>query len=276
VPKLDPNSYLPVEEYKEAFDALNGITGMMLFEFAKHGEADRDTIIRNFIARTNIMVKAIVLLWELKDYHDCWILHRCLLDRYFHLEELYENNSFEKFEAWSFLQQYDAINGVRSDQEFNGGPNDTVFALSDEQKERAKKLRAQLPEWRRPRAEDVAKRLRLPFLYRYGYDYGSTHVHPMANDGFQDFYTITGLQPAPAFPDWRVVLSNTLLVSTMLVQTGMNASSLHWRKIVYVLLEELREFLDKGRDAYKLTYVKLSRAIGQGLSLAEPADDGAA
>ena len=66
-----------------------------------------------------------------------------------------------------------------------------MFGLTLEQNERAKALSKNLPVWQRPKAEEVAKQLNMRFLYRFGYDFGSTHVHPMANDGQQDFFTIT-------------------------------------------------------------------------------------
>ena len=44
---------------------------------------------------------------------------------------------------------------------------------------------------------------------------------------------ITKLEPAPEFPDQRSALSNTLLVGTMIIQEGLNASTLAWRALVY-------------------------------------------
>ena len=69
------------------------------------------------------------------------------------------------------------------------------------------------------------------------------HVHPMANDGYQDFYAITKLSPAPVFPEQRSILSNTILVLTVLIQEGLNASSLSWRRILYDFIDEVRESL---------------------------------
>ena len=128
-------------------------------------------------------------------------LHRCLLDRLFHLSYLREKNEFELFEAWSFLEQYESLNRVRSDPEFGRNLDGVGFSVTTEQKERARTLSRDRPIWRRPKAEDVAKRLDMRFLYSYGYDYASRHIHPMANDGMQDFFTITKLKPAPDFPD---------------------------------------------------------------------------
>jgi hypothetical protein len=92
----------------------------------------------------------------------------------------------------------------------------------------------------------------------------------MANDGDRDFYTITGLPGAADYPDQRVVLSNTLLVVTLIVQTGMNAATIRWRKVVYDFLEELREFLGGDHVAYRVTFLKLSSALQDGFRLAAP------
>lgn len=267
--KFDPEQYLPVESYADALGAFHAISGIILFEFARQELGERDVIIRNFIARTDMMVRAVFRLWDLQDYQDCWILHRCLLDRLFHLSHLQEHDQFEVFEAWSFREQYNALNRVRSDPEFSGAIESKMFGLTLEEKERAKVLSKHPPVWERPKAEEVAKQMNMRFLYRFGYDFGSTHVHPMANDGQQDFFTITKLEPGPEFPDQRSVLSNTLLVGTMILQQGLNASILSWRALVYNFIDDLRRFLDRGSDDYKLSVVKLGKLFEQGVRLCE-------
>jgi hypothetical protein len=255
-------------EYGEALGALNGIAGATLFEFARLGQGHRDTICGNFVARSITISKSIFRLYEAADYQDCWILHRCLMDRLFHLEHLAATNGFDAFEEWSFVEQYKALRRVQEDPLFTGAALDSAFELAPDQLDRAKTLRKRAPVWRRPRAEDVAKQLRMLFLYRYGYDFASRYVHPMANDGLRDFYEITGLQPSPSFPDEIVVLSNTLLVSTMLVQSALNASSLLWRNVLHEFLEAVRQYLGEGGDEYKLLFVKLGHALETGFHLA--------
>ena len=94
-----PDHRLSVDEYTKAADALHVLTGMLLFEFARHGETEilRDQIARNFIARADALVRGIFKLWEIPDYNDCWILHRTLLDRLFHLHDLNKEDQFEVF-----------------------------------------------------------------------------------------------------------------------------------------------------------------------------------
>lgn len=272
MPKFNPQHYWPVESYVEVLGAFHAISGIILFEFARQESGERDIIIRNFIARTDMMARAVFRLWDLQDYQDCWIVHRCLLDRLLHLNHLQEYDQFEVFEAWSFFEQYNALNRVRSDPEFSGALESDMFSLTPGQTERAKVLSRNPPVWRRPKAEKVAKRLNMGFLYRFGYDFGSTHVHPMANDGQQDFFTITKLEPAPKFPDQRSVLSNTLLVGTMILQQGLNASTLSWRAIVYDFLDDLRRFLAAGSHDYKLSFVKIGKLIEQGVRLCQVRD----
>ncbi len=269
MPKFEPQDYRSIEEYRLAILGFHGFCGLLLFAFAKHSLTTKDLIIRNFIARTDVMVRAVMSLWDISDFQDCWILNRCLLGRLFHLAYLGERNEFEIFDDWSFFEQYKAQNRVRSDPDFRGAVNSQMFTPSSQEKKRYGKLSRSPLRWKRPKAEDVAKKMNLSFLYRYGYDFGSTHVHPMANDGAQDFFIITGLKPAPEFPDQRSVLSNSILVGCMVVQEGLNRSSFRWRRIVYDFLDQLGEHLEDGSRKYGITLSKISK-MGQEVALCEP------
>lgn len=267
MPKFNIDDYLPVETYRDGLSAFHAIAGLILFEFARENANARDIIIRNFIARSDMMTRSVFALWDLHAYQDCWIIHRCLIDRLFHLWQLQQSDEFEVFEAWSFLEQFKAINRVRSDPEFSGALNSTFFEITPEQKARANTLQKNPPNWRRPKAEDAAKGLDMGFLYRFGYDFASSHIHPMANDGQQDFYTITKLEPVPDFPEHRVVLSNSLLIATMLIQQGLNSSTLSWRSLVYDFFDDLRRMLGTGSEDYKMSFLKLGKMIEQGMRL---------
>ena len=73
------------EQHKILIDSFHGYCGMLLFSFAKHECDTKNRILRNFIARTDVMLKGIFSLWEAGDVQDCWIIHRCLLERLFQL-----------------------------------------------------------------------------------------------------------------------------------------------------------------------------------------------
>jgi hypothetical protein len=263
VPKFGSEDYLPVEMYIEALDAFHLVSGIILFEYARQELDIRETIIRNFIARADTMARAVFRLWEIQDYQDCWILHRCLMDRLFHITHLDDHNQFEVFEEWSFFEQYKATERVMSDPGFKDSSESKVIRLTEKDKERAKLIYKNPSVWRRPKAEEVAKKLDMPFLYRYGYDYGSTHVHPMAADGFRDFFTITKLTGEIEFPDERSVLSNTLLVATMIVQGGLNASGRDWHLYIYDFIDNFRRFLGVGLTDYRLNVLNIVQLVNQ-------------
>jgi hypothetical protein len=268
-----PDKHLSFEEYIKAADALHVLCGMILFEFARHAESavTQDVIARNFVARADMMVQGVFKLWEIEDYADCWILHRALLDRLFHLHELNPKGQFSAFGDWSFKIQYEADGRLRSDPAVNVNLAGLVDDVTPEQKVRYQRLVKNNPIWRRPKAEDVAKEMDLTFLYKYGYDFASRYVHPMANDGQQDFHTITHLEPSPHFaePASKVVLSNSILIASMIIQEALNASTLSWRQVVFEAVEGLRSFLTGASPEHHLALVKVALMFKEKVALAQ-------
>jgi hypothetical protein len=245
---LNPSDDRPkFQQYREAAEALHVLAGMLLLEFARHADTEvrRNQIARNFIARADTMVRGIITLWEMGDRADCWILHRALLDRLFHLYDLNQKHQFDVFDDWSFKTLYEAASRLRSDPAMEDNLEGLVEDLTPDRKARYHKLVKSPPGWRRPKAKDVAGAMGLAMLYRYGYDYASRHVHPMANDGQEDFFNITGLQPRPDFGEEAsvVVLSNSVLIASLILQEALNASVLDWRAVVYDAVEGVRKFL---------------------------------
>lgn len=267
------NQHLSSQQYSENAQSLHVLCGMILLEFARNNEyaALRDAISRNFIARADVMVRGIFQLWEIEDYSDCWAIHRALLDRLFHLHSLNESDQFQAFEDWSFKMQYEAANRVRSDTGLTDHDKKSVLdELTIEQKERYKRVVAARPLWKRPKAEDVAKAMDLTFLYRYGYDFASQYVHPMANDGQEDFFNITRLEPRPNFPEWSIVLSNSILAASLVVQESLNASSLLWHEAVYNAVEGIRKFLVSGSLEHHLPVAVVGEMFKERRHLAYP------
>jgi hypothetical protein len=265
------DQHLSVEQYAQAADALHVLSGMLLFEFARHSatELTRDQIVRNFIARAETMVRGIFRLWEIKDYGDCWIIHRALLDRLFHLHALNDNDQFDLFDDWSFKMQYEAAGRLRSDPALKGQLKGLVDDPTNERKARYQRLVENHPDWRRPRAKEAAKAMDLTFLYRYGYDYASHHVHPLANDGQEDFFNICHLEPKPNFPEWGIVLSNSILVASLIVQEALNASTLSWYRVVYDAVDGVRNFLLSAAPEHHLPLAKVSMMFKEHLPLAQ-------
>lgn len=253
--------------------ALKLISSAVLFEFAREPRGIREGILGNLVARAQRVLDGVFALWALRDYQDCLVLFRCLLERYFLLVDLWENDSFELFEEWSFLEQFKAVQRVLGDESVDTGREDLFVPPTPEQKRRATQLFRHPPQWRRPKAEDVAKRQGLWFLYTYGYDQASAHVHPMASDGMEDFYLLTGLIPAPAFPDQSSVLRNTLLLDTMIVQDAMNASRMRWMQVVWDALDDVRKFMADDEKDLTAQVATLNAAFRQDLVLSQTDPD---
>lgn len=266
-----PDRDLSFQHYAQAADALHVLSGALLFEFARRDEvvAPRDQIARNSIARADMMVRGIFRLWEISDQTDCWILHRALLDRLFHLYDLNQKDQFDLFNDWSFKTLYEAAGRLRSDPSLKGQIDGLVEELTHEHKGRYQRLVKDPPGWHRPKAEDAAKGMGITSLYRYGYDYASRYVHPMANDGEDDFYTITRLEPRPDIPAASiVVLSNSILIASMILQEALNASSLLWMAVVYNAIDGVRSFLLSASLEHHLPLVEVCKLFEQNVPLA--------
>lgn len=264
-----PKQYYSQESYKEALKSLQGVIVAVIYSLAIHPSDSKHLILRNTLARGSMSLNAIFALWDMSDFQDAWTLHRTLLERLFHITDLNAKNAYDTFDDWSFLEQYKAQNRVKSDPLFQHEATEPFYKLTKEQMERAKQLSATPPLWRRPKAEDVAKSIELGFLYRYGYDFASMHVHPMANDGEQDFFTITKFKPSPYFPDQISVLSNSILAATLILQEVLNQSSFKWRRLLWDYIDGIREFLGSGTASYKDLFVRVM-LVGKEQGLCEP------
>lgn len=248
--------YRSDEEYGKCINVLRLFTTIVLFSFEKNSNKTRDIIIRNFIARGMASLESIYQVWQLGNYQDAWILHRSLLDRLFHLRYLSDHDGFELFDDWSFIKQFEIRNKLMSDQEMNKKVDKELRTIKSDERKRYTTLKQKSILWSRPEPEQIAKKMNFPFLYKYGYDYASTHVHPMANDGEEDYLRLTGLIPKSRF-EQRVILHNSVLVHVLLLQEGLNASQLLWRTIISDFLDHSLRFLENG----SLEYLKTSQKI---------------
>lgn len=256
---VNETQYSSIESYREAIDILDTFTTLILLSFAKHQAKVKDVIIRNFIARGIVSLKSILKLSEAGNYQDCWVLHRCLLDRLIHLVALHDKNEFEIFEKWSFKQQYEYMNKVRSDTDVKDKISPDFFDEFDKKKDKYAIISKEQPCWSRPKAEEIAKKMNLMFLYKYGYDYASSFVHPMANDGDNDFLRQTKLGKERWPEDSLLVINNSCAVMILLIKEGLTYSSFLWRGIIGRFLEDYLSFLTSGANDYLSTFLTIGK-----------------
>ena len=270
--KAEIREYWPIESYKEAAKILDTVSTIVLSSLSAHNGETRNVVIRNFLARGTMSLKGVLILWSIGDYQDCWVIYRGILDRLFHLSYLADTDEFELFEKWSFEKQYESRNKVRGDKDFKGRLDLSFFSHTEAERSRYKAIKEENLKWRRPKAREVAKTMDLQFLYDHGYDYASTLVHPMANDGQEDFLRRMRVAKEEQLTDQIVVVNNAILATLLLIREGMNASNLSWRNILHDFLDHVLDFLRTGSETYKLTFVKIGM-LGPDTEWAQTAQD---
>lgn len=251
-----------LECFSQALETLKAFCGMVLLDFNAHSSGGpRDQIIRGFIARGMTCTDSIFIVWQHGSGGDAWALHRVLLDRLFHLHYLADSDTFEAFEEYTFLRDYEARRKLLSEKEMVGKlseeqVNDLRELLRSQEPHYAR-VKGRGPCWHRPKAEVVARNMGLSFLYRYGYHYASRYVHPMADEGQTDLSRLVAMRGSHVLPE-PTVIENSILAQSMLVQEGLNASTMRWRAVVYDYLDQLRTFLgDRDKSDFKLTFYKI-------------------
>jgi hypothetical protein len=250
----------PEVEYRQIIEALRAVTTIVLFEFARDQVSKRDLIIRNFIARAQVTLESLLRLYEGKAYGDCWTLFRTIVDRLFHLHVLAEDDEFAAFEEWSFVKQYEIINNIGADTSLTPEQKAAPTKPTPEQKKRYKELKDKGITWREPKAEDAAKSLGMPFLYKYAYDHASRFLHPLATDGKHEFEYLTQLGEKGERGDQRVLLHNAVLAYTILLHEALNVSDRDWRNLIYDCVEAFRQALTGERLAYRERLARITAA----------------
>ena len=135
--QLGPGRKPSDDEYRAILDALHLVTAVVLFEFMREPREIRDNILRDYVARAEKLTQAVFVLWALDDFQDCWILFRCLLERYFLIRHLWDTDGFEDFEEWSFFEEFKAVQRVRGDNAVDTGRSDLFVPPTDKQRKRA-------------------------------------------------------------------------------------------------------------------------------------------
>ncbi|OEF94667.1 DUF5677 domain-containing protein [Vibrio splendidus] len=263
------NLYRTIEEYTEIKEALVTMCGLFLFEFDKESDLEvKDIMLRNFLAKSLMSLKGVFVLWGIKNYQDCWAIYRAQMDRLFHLEHIANRDEFQLFDDWSIYKQAQANNLAKSDKRFSCEQTSEVYSFDNCYADRVKSLLKSQPKWVRPKAEKVAKEMGMDFLYKFGYDLASMHVHPMSNDGQQDYFTVTGIEPSVEFPTQIAVVHNSILTTTMIAQNVFNYSSLRWRKLLWDFIDQIRDAINTGNKDYMITYLKIAELARQSQRLA--------
>ena len=255
---LSESQFLEPAGYGELASATGVFSTLLLFQMAQTATELRNRIVKNLIARGATTLESICVLWNAGHFSDCWALHRTLLDRVFHLQALATTGDFVAFDDWCFKHEYEAGLRLLSDDFVSDDIKRETFNPTREQKTRYASICKAGVTWRRPKAKDVARSAELSFLYTYGYDYGSKHVHPMSRDGEEEFFRRTGF--SAEVPDHRAVLHNSILGQKILLQLGLNASSVRWHNLFFDFCDGIRAALLGDDKTWRRLFLSIGTA----------------
>jgi len=253
-------NYIMEKDYNFLFESLEMLYVFVLGMYLRiNDEIElKDNCIECYLARGLNCLKSINALCKNRCFSDSWVIYRVLLERLFYLRYLNETNEYRVFDDWSFLQSIKYRNHIMSDEEFKDRVSKSEIELLEVEKDRYEKLDNKTIDWKRPRMEDVAKSMKMKFLYDYGYSHASTSVHPLIRDGIEDFLDFTKLGTYK--PETIEILQkNTILIGTMLIQEGLNNSNYKWMSIVYDCIDGIRNELD---DHKIENYLPMKKLIG--------------
>jgi len=245
---------------------------MMIFSFDNELKT-KDTILRNFLSKSISQLRTINILNTEGQLLDCYIIYRSMVDRLGHLYYLERTQSFQDFDDWSFLRQIDANNNSLSDTNFKDNLPKEFFLPNKEDKERYKRIKQTGTKWSRPDIEEEFKKRNFYFLYKFGYDYASTHVHPMANDGMIEYFRMVQNPPATVVSHFNhqteLIMQNSTLISSMTVTECLNFSANKWRTLVFKFIESFRHAMNDQPNEFELNFYKLKKFIDDNMPLGE-------
>jgi hypothetical protein len=246
---------------------------MMLWEYGNQDELNtpghlKEKISLCWLSRTLRQLEAVEILVRGGYHADGWISFRSLLERYLLYTHLCAMNEFEVFDDWCFKQRHEGAMRVKSNAMLQTKPEVMQHKFSENETERYRRVLAdeRVRKWKRPKMEEVSRRVEMKFLYDAGYDFASGYVHPVADDGNDDYFILMN-RPHEIHDDNtpQILVRNAQLVTTLHMQEFMNQPGLNWRRVVYDLIDAIRhkiggETIDYSVTLQKVVYLHLSPA----------------
>lgn len=230
--------------------AVTKVASLILGELSRRsGDSIEVRIIANVVARSIRTAHSIILLCDSGDVQSAWVLHRTLVERLFHLAHLSSTNTYTEFERWSFFEQAKRQKKSLSDPLFRDRVRGPEYQLTESQEKRFAQMLKQPPKWKRAQPEDMAKHMGIKFIYDYAYDFASMQIHPMANDGEIDL--IAPHADETYLQTKGLVIDNSLLALTLLLQEAMNARPLNWCRAAYAAVDAVRRYIHDPSEDYE-------------------------
>lgn len=118
-----------------------------------------------------------------------------------------------------------------------------------------------------------SKKKKLYFLYKFGYDYASTHVHPMANDGMVEYFRMVKNPPPTVVSNFNyqtlTIMKNSALISSLTANSCLNFSSFKWRTLVFNFIESFRQAMNDQPNEFELNFHRMKIFVDNNEPLGE-------
>ena len=233
---------------------------MMLWDYGNQKELNssghlREKISLHWLARSLRQLLAIDALTSIGFISDGWILFRSILERYLLYCHLYEHDEFDVFHDWCLKEKYNRRNKVKSNLLLKEKPEVKEHKLSQAEKDKYKEIlhKPLVMQWQRPRMEDVAKRKKVKFLYDAGYDFASGFVHPVADDGGDDYLHLMGRSQEVVEINGDILLRDARLIAVLQIQKFMSQPEHNWRNVLNDLLNAFMKRIEGKNIEYTKT-----------------------
>jgi hypothetical protein len=200
----------------EIIESYKKVTHFILIKFDDFNLDTKEIILRNFIAKSHSLLNSISILVKANQIDESKALYRLLIERYFYLEYLEEKKMYQEFKDWSFIKTYEIRNKMRSHSQFNNADVKAELKDNEFQIKKYQELKDKKNQWVEPKIENFAKEIDLSFLYSLGYDLGSSHIHPRADEGLWDALRIVKNETASETVVTNL-LSNSILISNSIL-----------------------------------------------------------
>ncbi|HCE3433789.1 TPA: hypothetical protein NG611_004498 [Vibrio parahaemolyticus] len=239
------NYFHTLESYVSALQSFERVVEVIIRSSTDIVNEASQTLQINFTAKTVKQVRAVLALWHAECFDECYIIQRCILDRLFHLKDLNDKQCYDDFDDFSFYKTFQTYDKIRNDPSFSHIKG--LLKPTKGESKRFQQLSKSKLKYQRPKAQHVAKKLELDFLYHQGYDWASTTVHPMFSDGEQDVRLL--LQPSlkVEISQNLDVIHNSLLYAQLIVNEALVELNLIWRSTINKFMDALFAFLN-GHD----------------------------
>lgn len=159
-------------------------------------DTHKGQMITCFIARSDACLKGVYMLCSNGSYSNSRILYRTQIDLLAHLKHvLVDNNLVEEYRTHTIKEKNDVANyALTVPEDRDDLDKETISGAKDRQKHfREVRDETGIPEWFRPRPDEVLTGDKYRRMIKYGWHFTSRSVvHPLFNTGEIDYQLMIG------------------------------------------------------------------------------------